>query len=187
MSLQIARNNRNWRDGQPPQRPLLPPELVEVFVLFINTTNRTLDLYWICERENDNIYLTLKPNEEVRVNTYNTHSWFFRDYYTGESMHVRSKRLFSPVRIRVPHPQRPDQMCDVRSQVLIHFPLRTLKENCLWLIVKMLVRSGDSPREAIESYFIPMTLKQQLLALLGSIETYRTQANTRRPRFMVRR
>jgi len=128
MHRQLARNDRHLREQQQQQ------EEVEVYVMFVNTTNRTVDLYWVREeRETENIQYTLKPFEEVRVNTYNTHTWFFRDYYTGERMHVRSKRLFYPVRIRVPRdPQRPEELCDVRSQVLIHFPMRTLRDNCLW-------------------------------------------------------
>lgn len=97
----------------------------------------------------------------------------FRDYYTGERMHVRSKRVFYPLRVRVPRdPQRPEELCDVRSQVLIHFPMRTLKDNCLWLIVKWLWRTCNSPREYINSYMIPATLKQQLHLLLSTIESY---------------
>ncbi|KAH8280433.1 hypothetical protein KR018_007313 [Drosophila ironensis] len=178
MALQIAHNNI---EGQ--QQPPGGDALVEVYVLFVNTTHRTLDLYWMCSRDQENMYLTLKPFEEVRVNTFNTHSWFFRDYYTGERMHVRSRRLFHPVRIRVPkNPQHPDQLCDVRSQVLIHFPLRTLRENCLWLIARWLVRTSNAPRRIINGYHIPATLKQQLLLLLTTIESYSRVAGTRRRR-----
>ncbi|EDW73971.1 uncharacterized protein Dwil_GK21683 [Drosophila willistoni] len=191
MSLQIARNNNdrhnhnnnnnNW--GQAQQQP--PADLVEVYVLFVNQTNRTIDLYWKCDRDTENMYLTLKPNEEVRVNTFSTHSWFFRDYYSGERMHVRSKRLFNPVRIRVPkNPQYPDQLCDVRSQVIIQFPLRKLKENCLWLIVRWLVRTSDDPRETIQNYPIPATLKEQMLSIIMAIEAYSRQAGSRRTHIM---
>ncbi|KAH8296993.1 hypothetical protein KR044_002665 [Drosophila immigrans] len=179
MYLQMAHHNRNLRDQA--QGP--PQEEVEVYVLFVNTTNRTVDLYWVRERETENIQYTLKPYEEVRVNTYNTHTWFFRDYYTGERMHVRSKRVFCPVRIRIPRdPQRPEELCDVRSQVLIHFPLRTLKDNCLWLIVKWLKRTCNAPREYINGYMIPATLKQHLLTILTTIEVYCSQAHAARIR-----
>ncbi|KAH8372678.1 hypothetical protein KR009_002626 [Drosophila setifemur] len=176
MALQIAHNNH---EGHQPQ---LHAGLVEVYVLFVNTTNRTLDLYWMCD-DRENMYLSLKPFEEVRVNTFNTHSWFFRDFYTGERMHVRSRRIFHPVRIRVPkNPQHPDQLCDVRSQVLIHFPMRSLRENCLWLIARWLIRTSNSPRRIINGYNIPITLKQQLLVLLTTIESYTRVAVTRRRR-----
>lgn len=184
MAVQFVHNNHNWPVN--PQGP--PQEEVEVYVLFVNTTNRTLDLYWVREPDMENIQLTLKPNEEVRVNTYNTHIWFFRDYYTGERMHVRSKRLFFPVRVRVPrNPQRPDELCDVRSQVLIHFPLRTLKDNCLWLIARWLKRTKDTPRDFVNGYPIPVTLKQQLHLLLDTMEVYCSQAPLRRMRVIDRR
>ncbi|KRG04052.1 uncharacterized protein Dmoj_GI19906, isoform B [Drosophila mojavensis] len=184
MALQVARNNGEWGElfNVPPQ------EEVEVYVLFVNTTNRTLDLYWASDPNTQNIQLTLKPNQGVPVNTYNTHIWFFCDYYTGERMHVRSKRLFYPIRIRVPrNPQQPDELCDVRSQVLIHFPMRTLKENCLWLIVRWLKRTCNTPELLINNYLIPATLKQQLLLLLRTINTYYRQAHQRRLRMMSRR
>ncbi|XP_064547911.1 protein Vhl isoform X1 [Drosophila montana] len=184
MALQIARNNREWGE----HLRAMPQEEVEVYVLFVNTTNRTVDLYWVRDPDTENIQVTLKPNEGVPVNTYNTHIWFFRDYYTGERMHVRSQRLFFPVRIRMPrNPQQPEELCDVRTQILIHFPLRTLKENCLWFIVRWLRRTYDAPREYINSYMIPVTLKQQLLILSNTIESYCSQAHQMRRRMRARR
>lgn len=178
MALQIAQNNR---DGQ--QLVGADQGKVEVYVLFANTTYRTLDLYWVCERERENMYLTLKPFEEVRVNTFTTHSWLFRDYYTGERMHVRSQRIFQPIRVRVPKSQQsPDQLVDVRSEVLIHFPMRSLRENCLWLVARWLIRTSNAPRRIIHGYHIPSTLKQQLLSLLTCIESYSRVAGTRRRR-----
>ncbi|KAI8039776.1 protein Vhl [Drosophila gunungcola] len=187
MALQIAQNNRDGQQlvglgGQ--QQGLHGLQMVvEVYVLFVNTTNRTLDLYWLCDRDRENMYLTLKPFEEVRVNTFSTHSWFFRDYYTGERMHVRSRRIFQPIRVRVPkNPQHPEQLCDVRSQVLIHFPMRSLRENCLWLVARWLIRTSNAPRRVIHGYHIPATLKQQLLLLLTTMESYSRVAGTRRRR-----
>ncbi|KAM8711448.1 hypothetical protein ACLKA7_000569 [Drosophila subpalustris] len=169
MDRLIALNNRNLQRLIQAQQ-----DEVEVYVMFVNTTQRTVDLFWVREREMENMQYTLKPFEEVRVNTYNTHTWFFRDYYTGERMHVRSQRVFRPVRIRVPRdPQRPlEDLRDVRSQVLIHFPLRSLKDNCLWLIVKWLKRTVNEPRQYINGYLIPATLKQHLLLVLRTLETY---------------
>ncbi|BFG04546.1 protein Vhl [Drosophila madeirensis] len=180
MALQIAHNNR----GNP--RALHPPpaaELVEVFVLFVNTTNRTVDLYWVCDRDTENMYLSLKPFEEVRVNTYNTHTWLFRDYYTGERMHVKSRRIFVPVPMRVPkNPQHPEELCDVRSQVNIHFPMRKLKDTCLWLLARYLNRTSNQPRRLISNYMIPSTLKQQLFVILTTMESYSRTARIRRRR-----
>ncbi|XP_016999234.1 protein Vhl [Drosophila takahashii] len=179
MALQIAQNNR---DGQ----QLVVGEgegKVEVYVLFANTTYRTLDLYWVSEQDREFLYLTLKPFEEVRVNTYSSHSWLFRDYYTGERMHVRSQRIFQPIRVRVPKNQTtPDELVDVRSEVLIHFPMRSLRENCLWLVARWLIRTSNTPRRIIYGYHIPSTLKQQLLSLLTCIESYSRVAGTRRRR-----
>ncbi|KRF77647.1 protein Vhl-like isoform X2 [Drosophila virilis] len=149
MAMQIARNNREWGE----HLRAMPQEEVEVYVLFVNTTNRTLDLYWVRDPDTENI-----------------------------------QRLFFPVRIRVPrNPQQPEDLCDVRSQILIHFPLRTLKENCLWLIVRWLKRTYDAPREYINSYMIPVTLKQQMHILLNTIEAYCSQANQMRRRMRNRR
>ncbi|ALC41480.1 Vhl [Drosophila busckii] len=148
--------------------------------MFVNTTNRIVNLYWVRRNEerrnvySENIELTLKPKQEVRVNTYSSHTWFFRDYFTGERMHVRAKPLFFPIRIRLPKREQPDVLCDVRSRVSIHFPVRTLRENCLWLIVKWLSSSSDSAaRELINRFQIPYTLKQQLRHLLNCILNYR--------------
>lgn len=172
MDLQIAPNSRNvWQQaqGQAPQQE----EEVEVYVLFVNKTNRIVDLYWRRPRETENMQYTLKPYEEVRVNTYNTHKWFFCDWRSGERMHVQFKEVFSPVRIRVPRdPQRPEELCDVRIQVIIHFPLRTLKENCLWSIAKRLKRTCNAPQEYICNYMIPTTLKHDLRIILRDSDVY---------------
>ncbi|XP_064547912.1 protein Vhl isoform X2 [Drosophila montana] len=149
MALQIARNNREWGE----HLRAMPQEEVEVYVLFVNTTNRTVDLYWVRDPDTENI-----------------------------------QRLFFPVRIRMPrNPQQPEELCDVRTQILIHFPLRTLKENCLWFIVRWLRRTYDAPREYINSYMIPVTLKQQLLILSNTIESYCSQAHQMRRRMRARR
>ncbi|XP_030560265.1 protein Vhl isoform X2 [Drosophila novamexicana] len=149
MAMQIARNNREWGE----HLRAMPQEEVEVYVLFVNTTNRTVDLYWVRDPDTENI-----------------------------------QRLFFPVRIRVPrNPQQPEELCDVRSQILIHFPLRTLRDNCLWLIVRWLKRTYDAPREYINSYMIPVTLKQQMHILLNTIEAYCSQANQMRRRMRNRR
>ncbi|EDW02336.1 protein Vhl [Drosophila grimshawi] len=170
MELRIARSNYNWNDHPAGQ----PQVEEEVYVQFVNTTNHTVNLFWTSDINAEYIQYTLKPKHKVPVNTFNTHIWFFREYYTGEHMHVRRKRLFYPVRIRIPrNPQQPEELRDVRSEILIHLPLRTLKEMCLCWIAKRLNRKlAKEPRQYIDGYMIPTTLKEELLAKLTTIEAY---------------
>lgn len=158
-------------------------EKVEVYLLFVNTTNRDVDLYCASNPCTWHLKLSLRPNQGAPVDTYNTHIWFFVDCYTGERMHVQSQRLFYPIRKRVSwNPQKPDELRDVRSRALIHFPMRTLKENCLWSIARRFKLIHEQTEYIIRYDSIPVTLKSQLLNRRMDMFLYYREAQHNRHR-----
>uniref|UniRef100_A0A182SSA9 von Hippel-Lindau disease tumour suppressor beta domain-containing protein n=1 Tax=Anopheles maculatus TaxID=74869 RepID=A0A182SSA9_9DIPT len=108
---------------------------VRSFVLFRNTTGRVVDVFWVNYSSQLIHYTTLQPGAECMVNTYVTHPWVFKDKLCNERMHVRQQPVF------LPEPWYRSFSGGGRlnrKEVIIHYPLRTLKENCLSRIVALL-------------------------------------------------
>lgn len=117
-------------------------------LLLINRTKRPIDILWINYAAKLIRYKQLRSDEEVQINTFKTHPWIFRDYYTGLLMHVEHKEVLWP---EASTDKRPVQ------QVNIHFPLQSLKTVSLWATV-LQVRN---PNE-IAQMEIPQTLRNEL-------------------------
>lgn len=123
-----------------------------VFLIIGNLTNRIINMYWVDYESKLVLYKTLKPRTGIILDTYKTHPWVFRDSNTNERMHVNHTDIFWP------ESSEPNQ--EQRSRVLIHFPVRTLKENALWKIVQ-LINDGKS----IDRLEIPTLLLEDLKLL----------------------
>ncbi|XP_041765601.1 protein Vhl [Anopheles merus] len=126
------------------------------FLLFRNTTERTVDVYWVNYSSRFIHYTTLKPKTGCMVNTYVTHPWVFKDRQSGERMHVRHQPVY------LPEPWYTNFNSAgrlTRKEVNIHFPVRTLMDNCLWRIVALL---ADKEESALHELEIPRVLKQDL-------------------------
>uniref|UniRef100_U5EUF5 Putative e3 ubiquitin ligase vhl component von hippel-lindau tumor suppressor in s n=1 Tax=Corethrella appendiculata TaxID=1370023 RepID=U5EUF5_9DIPT len=120
-------------EGDPNLRSL--QSLIRSFILFKNITERNIDIYWVNYTSKFIHYTRLKPNETSKVNTYETHPWVFKDSETGERMHVAHNLVYfpEPWYTRIDHTGRFG-----RILVEIHFPMRTLKESCLWRVLNSL-------------------------------------------------
>lgn len=95
-------------------------------LLVTNRTRRPVDILWINYAAKLVRYRTLKSGEEIQMDTFKTHPWIFRDYYTGLLMHVNHKEVLWP---EPSTEKRPIQ------HVQIHFPLQSLKTIAMWAIV----------------------------------------------------
>uniref|UniRef100_A0A182VWR0 von Hippel-Lindau disease tumour suppressor beta domain-containing protein n=1 Tax=Anopheles minimus TaxID=112268 RepID=A0A182VWR0_9DIPT len=129
---------------------------IRSFVLFHNTTEREVDVYWVNYSSKLIHYTTLLPQAECMVNTYVTHPWVFKDKHSHERMHVRHQPVYQP------DPWYTNFSSGgrlARKEINIHFPVRTLKENCLWRIVALLVDEEESALWGLE---IPRILIQEL-------------------------
>lgn len=129
---------------------------VRSFVLFRNTTKREVDVYWVNYFSQLVHYTTLQPGTECMVNTYVTHPWVFKDKRYHERMHVYHQPVF------LPEPWYTSFTGGGRlnrKEVIIHFPVRTLKENCLYRILALL---GAAEEAALWELELPHVLVQEL-------------------------
>lgn len=79
MALQLWNPDPHLRAG---------PAVEESFVLFINGTDRTINLYWIDWTGRQKFYHNLEPRRNIKANTFCSHPWVFRDSVTAERMQV---------------------------------------------------------------------------------------------------
>uniref|UniRef100_A0A182KAB9 von Hippel-Lindau disease tumour suppressor beta domain-containing protein n=1 Tax=Anopheles christyi TaxID=43041 RepID=A0A182KAB9_9DIPT len=129
---------------------------IRSFLLFRNTTERAVDVYWVNYSSRFIHYTTLQAKAECMVNTYVTHPWVFKDKQSDERMHVRHQSVY------LPEPWYTNFNSAgrlTRKEVNIHFPVRTLEENCLWRIVALLANKEENSLLELE---IPRVLKQEL-------------------------
>jgi von Hippel-Lindau disease tumor supressor len=128
---------------------------VKSFVVFENKTSRIVHIFWLNYEGRPVPYSILQPNTTYLVNTYISHPWIIKDRDTGELMHVDHKEVFWPP----PWFKHINQATrtTVRATVVIHFPIRTLKLNTLWIMVKQLDHF-----KKIDKLELPHTLQDDL-------------------------
>lgn len=139
--------------------------LANSFVIFLNETDRIVDVIWVGYQSECFKYRTLNPTDRFAVNTFKTHPWLFRDNKTGERMNVENKYVFWPREFN------PDTRPRRRDVIRIHFPMRSLMENTLWKIVECL-----NQEEQLEEIQIPAFLKEQLKSRLRIKNEYKTRS-----------
>lgn len=125
------------------------------FISFTNASHRRVEIVWINFRTELIPYRVLGPAENVRINTYKSHPWIFRDAETKELMNVNHNEVFWP------EPYVPQAN---RTEVFIHFPIRSLKKIAMCLI-NAIVKNGVQ----FESLGIPQSLVADLKLLKENI------------------
>uniref|UniRef100_A0A336MNT3 CSON001843 protein n=1 Tax=Culicoides sonorensis TaxID=179676 RepID=A0A336MNT3_CULSO len=135
------------------------------FVIFENATGRLIDIYWVNFTSQLVLYKSLKPMERLMMNTFQTHPWIFMDKFTGERMVVENEEVYwpKPWYLKID----PRQRMIRRTLVKIQFPLRTLKKNAMWTVVRSL-KTG----KAIQDLVIPLSLKNELETLFKRHKRY---------------
>ncbi|KAK7099162.1 protein Vhl-like [Littorina saxatilis] len=97
----------------------------QVPVTFVNTTQRTVDVYWVDFAGELVRYSNLSPGKKHHIYTYATHPWVARDCATGQRMFLSGQPVFVPVEPPA------DQDPDLPIEILIHIPLFRLEEICI--------------------------------------------------------
>ncbi|XP_055637225.1 protein Vhl [Toxorhynchites rutilus septentrionalis] len=129
---------------------------IRSFVLFRNFTQRSVDIYWVNYSSKFIHYSALEPTAQVAVNTYVTHPWVFIDKMTGERMMVNHEPVYYPV----PWYNNIDASGKLgRTNVQIHFPLRSLRDICAWKIIASL-----RDKESFVQLELPKVLLEDLRA-----------------------
>lgn len=132
--------------------------LEPAYIQFVNTINSDVMIYWIDFNGQDIFYSLLQPKLSCKVNTYKNHPWLFRDSLTGEKMHVAHQEIFWPVPFFMKSSTNFDEKIPCRKIVFIHLPLRTLRDCCMWHIL----RRPFISKNVIDDYQIPLQLKKEL-------------------------
>lgn len=116
----------------------------------MNTTERSVDVYWINYASQLIRYTTIEPNAHVALDTYSTHPWIFCDQQTGLKMHVNNQEVFWPEPWVLTRLTR-------RTRISIHFPMQSLKTIAMWKIV-LHIRSNKQ----LDQLEIPRVLSRDL-------------------------
>lgn len=130
-----------------------------------NTTGRPVDVIWINYMSQQIRYRTLRPGQEVTMNSFKTHPWIFRDCCTGILMHVDHKEVYWPEPITE---ERPIQ------HVHIHFPMCSLKTLSLWATAIRVKKITE-----ISTMEIPYTLRPELETLFKGFVNHHVMIQTR--------
>lgn len=130
-----------------------------------NTTGRPVDVLWINYMSQQIRYRTLRPGQEVKMNSFRTHPWIFRDCCTGILMHVDHKEVYWPEPITE---ERPIQ------HVQIHFPMCSLKTLSLWATAIRVKKITE-----ISTMEIPYTLRPELETLFKGFVNHHIMIQTR--------
>ncbi|KAL7637040.1 UNVERIFIED_CONTAM: hypothetical protein RMT77_012798 [Armadillidium vulgare] len=150
--------------NEPIQQPLIPGvhahhDTLSSFVNFKNCTNSSADIIWLNYEGIPVPYGTLPPSGNLKLRTYESHPWVFRDSVTLEKFQVNREDVFMPIPFvrecsnhRVVGPVSPRFITQS-----IHYPLYNLKERASQVVLKCL----SDPLKAYE-LDIPVTLKSFL-------------------------
>lgn len=122
---------------------------IKSYVLFRNCTERLVDVVWIGFSGELVRYFTMRPTDCKMINTFATHPWIFQDPDTGERMQVNGKNVY------MPQPHHRGQIN--RYLVPIKFPLRSLRNNALWTISRLV-----PPSEDLQQLELPRCLIQDI-------------------------
>ncbi|XP_055859121.1 protein Vhl [Episyrphus balteatus] len=140
------------------------------FLMFVNGTSRNITIYWLDYNGTPKVFQRLRPRGAVEVNTFRSHAWTFRDAYNGERMKVLNQSVYVAEPYFMRHPRDPGVLVSARKVLTVHFPLRTLRENMLWHIVREMNCRSE---ETIEQYDLPRVLKDDLISIFKQVLAFR--------------
>ncbi|XP_055383356.1 protein Vhl [Condylostylus longicornis] len=159
--LNMERYNPNLRSKE---------SIHSAFLLFVNTTEREVNVYWVDYQGRFVQYKKLEPGDRTVINTFSTHPWIFRDSNSGERMHAENKEVFWPKPFFSDSHLSNNIPESKRKQIHIHFPLRSLRENSLWAIAKLIRPTY------IDQLEIPMVLKVELREVYKDYRNFKASA-----------
>lgn len=125
-------------------------------VRFTNRTERIVDIFWANFQGILIPYRRLQPGEKYDISTFTTHPWIFIDPRTGERMQTQNNDVFFPKPYFMINPTT-KALVKARREILIQFPLRTLRDAAKWTIVKEIQSDSD-----LCELGLPRTLKDEL-------------------------
>lgn len=113
-------------------RSLQSSELARIAVR--NRTQRKVEVLWINYESKLVRYKTLDPDALFCVTTFKTHPWIFREFDTGQIMHVNHRDILWPDASTLEKPIH---------EVWVHFPVLSLKMIAVWKVIENIQRIND--------------------------------------------
>lgn len=159
---------------------------IRSFVKFINLTERHVDVFWMNFHGKKISFSTLTPGSHCsvskmsrlrdfvqvfrhfkffnpQINTYVTHPWIFNCAETGESLKVNQNFVFYPEPwFRFITNSENGVVSVGRQEIEIHYPLKSLKNICMWKILFLVKTTND-----INNLDIPNSLQNELTQLIN--------------------
>ncbi|MGH0175893.1 UNVERIFIED_CONTAM: hypothetical protein FKN15_005902 [Acipenser sinensis] len=133
-------------------------------VTFVNKTRRKARAWWLDFRGDPVSYGDIGPDDRLRMTTYLTHPWIFRDTDTGAKLLVNMREIYFP------EPNNDEDGCLVSHDVIITTPVYLLQDCCLMLIRKLVKQKDYRKLE------IPESLRKDL-SIAPSLEKELQQYN----------
>lgn len=127
----------------------------QVYVRFVNLTNRNVDIIWVDFTGNFIKYKTFSRYQFLDINTFTGHPWIFWDK-NKDNMCVDGKDIFYPTPTICPTTKKLARKC-----VGVHLPLYSLKTRAL-LAVRDYLKDGAN----LQGLDLPRVLLQDLKVLL---------------------
>lgn len=104
-----------------------------------------------CEHEQFNL-------SSAQINTYVTHPWIFSCSQTGERLKVDKKDVFFPQPwFKFINTEQNGVVSVGRQETHIHYPLKSLKNICMWDIIFMMNRNSE-----VHDLDIPKSLRLEM-------------------------
>ena len=76
----------------------------ESLAMFVSSTDRPVDVFWVNYQGRRVKYKTLEPRETYMVSTFETHPWVFRDADTGMLVLGNYEEVYMPIECDASHP-----------------------------------------------------------------------------------
>ncbi|MGH0165314.1 UNVERIFIED_CONTAM: hypothetical protein FKN15_048699 [Acipenser sinensis] len=160
------------------------PQLKCIFTIS-NASWRKARAWWLDFRGDPVSYGDIGPDDRLRMTTYLTHPWIFRDTDTGAKLLVNMKEIYLWIfrdtdtgakllvnmrEIYFPEPNNDEDGCLVSHDVIITTPVYPLQDCCLMLIRKLVKQKDYRKLE------IPESLRKDL-SIAPSLEKELQQYN----------
>ncbi|GAB0100829.1 Protein Vhl [Sergentomyia squamirostris] len=126
------------------------------FVLFHNTTNRLVELFWVNYQGRKVSYAKIAPRSAMRSDTYVTHPWLLEDFYTKERLLVSGRMIYFPI-VWHQGPIDFDNLRIERQVVRVYFNLRRLETIAVETVALRLRNSRNA--DVLE---IPLILREMI-------------------------
>ncbi|XP_060695746.1 von Hippel-Lindau-like protein [Hemiscyllium ocellatum] len=136
------------------------------FVIFVNRTLRTARPWWINFEGVPRNYDDIPPGGALRMCTYRTHPWVFRDADTGDKLLIKNGEIYFPTSTQY------DEDGPIYIPVHVTVPVYSLKNCCLQCIRKHVKSEDYTKLELPKSLHTDLKSSPDLLRAIGKLSRH---------------